>query len=139
MSDPLTLPIRYAVFAVVATVTNLFIQRLILAWNSDNLGFALAVLAGTASGLIVKYFLDKHWIFMDATTGLKSTGTQVFWYTATGIVTTAIFWSFETVFWLTWHTTLMRELGAVIGLMIAYIIKYCLDRKYVFNPSCARI
>ena len=68
MSDPLTLPIRYAVFAVVATVTNLFIQRLILAWNSNNLGFALAVLAGTASGLVVKYFLDKHWIFMDATT-----------------------------------------------------------------------
>lgn len=139
MSDASILAIRYAAFAVVATLTNLFIQRLILAWNSNTAGFALAVLAGTASGLIVKYLLDKHWIFMDPANGLKSIGSQFFLYTATGIVTTALFWGLETVFWLTWRTTSMRELGAVIGLTIGYVTKYYLDRRYVFNPSCSRI
>jgi hypothetical protein len=29
----------------------------------------------------------------------------------------------------------MRELGAVIGLTIGYVVKYELDRRFVFTPS----
>jgi putative flippase GtrA len=41
----------------------------------------------------------------------------------------------ETAFWLTWRTDTMRELGAVIGLTIGYVVKYWLDRKYVFGDN----
>jgi putative flippase GtrA len=52
-----------------------------------------------------------------------------------GIVTTAIFWITETAFWLHWQTEAMRELGAVIGLMIGYTVKYQLDRRFVFTDA----
>jgi putative flippase GtrA len=55
--------VRYALFAVIATLVNLLTQRAVLAVLSDGLGFALAIFAGTAAGLIIKYVLDKKWIF----------------------------------------------------------------------------
>ena len=45
------------------------------------------------------------------------------------------FWGTETAFWLIWKTDLMRELGAVLGLSVGYIVKYNLDRKFVFTDS----
>jgi putative flippase GtrA len=51
-----------------------------------------------------------------------------------GLVTTAIFWGTETLFWWLWHTDAMRELGAVIGLTIGYVTKYQLDKRFVFAP-----
>jgi putative flippase GtrA len=53
-------------------------------------------------------------------------------YTVMGTATTAIFWGTETAFWMIWHTDFMRELGAMIGLSIGYIVKYNLDRRFVF-------
>ena len=50
-----------------------------------------------------------------------------------GIGTTSIFWGTETLFWLTWKTNSMKELGAIIGLSMGYIIKYRLNKRYVFN------
>ncbi|MEL6702576.1 MAG: GtrA family protein, partial [Pseudomonadota bacterium] len=47
--------------------------------------------------------------------------------------TTMIFWGTETAFWLIWDTDIMRELGAVIGLSIGYVVKYNLDRRFVFT------
>lgn len=97
--------------------------------------FAAAVGAGTLIGLIVKYLLDKRWIFMDAATGLHNHGRRSTRYTATGIFTTAIFWGTEAAFWLTWRSNTVRELGAVIGLSIGYVVKFHLDRRFVFADS----
>jgi putative flippase GtrA len=44
-----------------------------------------------------------------------------------------MFWGAETASWLIWRTDVMRELGAVIGLTIGYIVKYNLDRRFVFT------
>ena len=52
-----------------------------------------------------------------------------------GISTTIVFWTTESMFWLIWKTEMMREFGAIIGLSIGYILKYRLDRKYVFNTN----
>ena len=52
-----------------------------------------------------------------------------------GLITTAIFWGMETTFWLIWHTDMMRELGAILGLTIGYVVKYHLDRRYVFTDQ----
>ncbi|MDC1270063.1 GtrA family protein, partial [Amylibacter sp.] len=41
----------------------------------------------------------------------------------------------ETAFWLVWQTYAMRELGAVLGLSIGYVVKYNLDRRFVFTDT----
>jgi putative flippase GtrA len=131
--------VRYSAFAVLATLANLLMQRLVLGIVHGGQGFALAVIAGTAVGLLLKYVLDKRWIFFDPSSGLAVHGRKFTLYTLMGIVTTLIFWGTETVFWLTWRTDLMREVGAVIGLTIGYVIKYNLDRRFVFRfPSEVR-
>lgn len=130
-----TLIFRYVFFAVIATLINLAVQRLILWFGDSNIIFAFALSSGTLMGLIVKYILDKRWIFKDMSTGAKEHSKKFSLYTLMGIATTAIFWGTETAFWLTWKTDMMRELGAIIGLSIGYIVKYHLDRRYVFTGS----
>ena len=127
-----TLVLRYAFFAVLATLANLAAQRAVLWFGDSGTVFALAVGTGTAVGLVLKYVLDKRWIFEDMSAGVKAHRKKFSLYTAMGIVTTAIFWGTETAFRLVWQTEMMRELGAVIGLSIGYVVKYRLDRRYVF-------
>lgn len=136
MSGP-ALALRYAGFAILAVIVNLGTQRVVL-WGTPAaevgaLRFALAVAAGTLVGLVVKYVLDKRWIFYDRTTGTRAQGAQFMLYSLMGVATTVIFWVTETAFWLIWQTDLARETGAVLGLTVGYITKYALDRRYVFN------
>lgn len=128
-----TLILRYAAFAVIATLANLAIQRAVLQFGANGAIFALAVAAGTIVGLIIKYLLDKRWIFYDLASGIKNHSRKFSLYMTMGLVTTAIFWGTETAFWLIWQSDLMRELGAVIGLTIGYVVKYNLDRRFVFT------
>ena len=74
-----------------------------------------AVGAGTIVGLVVKYLLDKRWIFADTSTGVKAHSKKFGLYTAMGLITTAIFWGTETAFWLIWQTDMMRETGRGAG------------------------
>jgi putative flippase GtrA len=135
--SPTALALRYVAFAVVATVANLGAQRLVLTQGEGAAHFAVAVLVGTAVGLVVKYVLDKRWIFFDATTGARAQGRQFGLYTAMGLVTTAIFWATETAFWAAFGTHTAREIGAVLGLAVGYWVKYRLDRAYVFTARAA--
>jgi putative flippase GtrA len=130
-----TLIMRYAAFAVIATLANLATQRLVLYFGSTSGYFMLAVGAGTIVGLVVKYLLDRRWIFYDRSTGLADHGQKFSLYTATGILTTALFWGMESAFWILWQTDLMREFGAIIGLSIGYVMKYNLDRRFVFTDA----
>lgn len=130
-----TLVLRYATFAVIATVANLATQRAVLQLGDQGFFFAAAVGAGTIIGLVIKYLLDKRWIFYDIKSGVKNHGKKFSLYTAMGLVTTVIFWGTETAFWLIWQTDTMRELGAVIGLSVGYVVKYNLDRRFVFTDS----
>lgn len=127
------LVLLYAAFAVVAIIANLVTQRFVLQFGQTDIYFAAAVGAGTVIGLVIKYVLDKRWIFCDAETGVRNHGRKFSLYTAMGVVTTIIFWGSETAFWLIWQTDTMRELGAVIGLTIGYFVKYNLDRRFVFT------
>lgn len=129
------LVLRYSAFAIVATLANLATQRLVLMGGKSAPWFAGAVMAGTMVGLVIKYVLDKKWIFYDAGQGARQHGKKFALYTAMGLVTTAIFWGSETLFWLVWRQDAMRELGAVIGLAIGYVVKYNLDRRFVFTDA----
>ena len=132
-----TLACRYAAFAAIATVLNLGAQRVVLGATSGPLALPLALVVGTAVGLVVKFWLDKRWIFEEASAGVRADARQLALYSVMGVVTTAIFWGAELLFWAVWRTQAMRELGAVLGLAIGYAVKYLLDRRYVFLGAVA--
>lgn len=139
-----SLLLRYVIFALIATLANLAVQRLILAAAARGAlpglengaeGYVPALLGGTGAGLVLKYVLDKRWIFFDRRTGFLGHGRTFTLYTLMGAATTLIFWGTETAFWLAWRSDPMREVGAVLGLTIGYILKYQLDRRFVFNSA----
>ena len=111
--------ILYIVFAIIVTITNLSSQRLVLSFLTGNVGYFAALFTGTFIGVILGYFLDKNWIFKDPVMSSRVMGKQFFLYAMTGAIHTPVFWLVESVFWFTWRTDGMRELGAVLGLVIA--------------------
>ena len=125
--------ILYIFFAIIVTITNLSSQRLVLSFLTGNVGYFVALFTGTFIGVVLGYFLDKNWIFKDPVMSSRVMGKQFFWYAMTGAIHTPVFWLVESVFWFIWKTDEMRELGAVLGLVIAYTIKYFILRRYVFN------
>ncbi|MCH9808028.1 MAG: GtrA family protein [Alphaproteobacteria bacterium] len=128
----------YIAFAIVATIANLGAQRMWLGLYSLDYAIPTAILVGTLVGLVIKYVLDKYFIFQDFRDGLENHSRQFSLYALAGVATTAIFWGFEYTFHLIWQTQQMRELGAVIGLAIGYAIKYRLDQRFVFNTEPER-
>ncbi len=129
----IALALRFAGFAVIATLVNLGAQRVVLGWAGG--GLLAAMVAGTALGLLVKYLLDKRWIFDDRSTGLRAHGRRFSLYAGMGVLTTLLFWAVEAGFWWTFQTHAAREAGAVLGLGLGYILKYALDRRFVFTVS----
>ena len=125
----------YIIFALLSSFVNLTTQRIVLFFNKSNLFFFIALLLGTIFGLIIKYFLDKKWIFSDKTKGMKYQSIKFGKYTLMGVFSTIVFWGTETLFWLIWQNEKMREIGAIIGLSMGYIIKYKLDKRFVFNQG----
>lgn len=125
--------IVYGAFAAISTIANLATQRLVLKTVSLEYKFWLAIFAGTAVGLVLKFVLDQRWIFYDTQGGAAKQAKKFTLYTLTGVGTTLVFWATETGFWLVWQTDLMREAGAVLGLTVGYIVKYNLDSRYVFS------
>lgn len=136
----LSLILRYGAFAVVATLANLGAQRLVFAIAPEAMCLVAALVCGTGAGLVVKYLLDKKWIFHDAVRPAAQEARTFSLYTLTGVGTTAVFWGMESLFWTLWQTQGMRELGAVIGLAIGYVVKYQLDKRFVFaKPDFAKL
>jgi putative flippase GtrA len=130
------LALLYIGFAMAAILANLAVQRLVLLLPIDGIiAFVLALGTGTLAGLVIKYVLDKRWIFRDPSRGLNAHGKRFSLYALMGVATTAIFWGMETLFWLTWQTHTAREMGAVIGLAIGYVVKHRLDRRFVFTGN----
>lgn len=127
------LVIKYAFFALLATVANLSAQRFVLSLDSGPMTFAIALGVGTGVGLFIKYLLDSLWIFNQFEANLKKNARRFALYTVTGILTTGIFWATEIVCWYAIGTHAAREAGAIAGLAIGYVVKYSLDRRFVFT------
>jgi len=125
---------RYATFAAIATALNLAAQWFSFHVYHGVYEFTVGICAGTAAGLIAKYLLDKFLIFDDHSLDVAVNIHKFFYYTLTGAVTTAIFWSTEISFALSGNQT-MRYVGALLGLSVGYFIKYHLDRQIVFRAT----
>ncbi|MCV2889421.1 GtrA family protein [Ruegeria aquimaris] len=130
--------ISYAIFAIVAVLVNLGIQRLVLTEFVGVSGYVLALVLGTGAGLVVKYMLDKKWIFFDQPQDFRREVGKFSLYTLTGVATTLLFWGTETLFLIVWQTERMREVGAILGLVLGYSIKYRLDLAYVFQVETSK-
>ncbi|MGF1841511.1 GtrA family protein [Vibrio atlanticus] len=128
----MTKSMLYVAFAIVATIVNLFTQEITSIIFQYEYEIIISMFTGTLAGLVVKYLLDKKFIFKFETKSQKQDITTFFFYSLMGVVTTVLFWVTEYTFDLWFETKIMRYVGAVIGLSIGYVTKYYLDKKYVF-------
>lgn len=122
----------YAFLAMIATATNIGAQELAIRTYSGSYDVLLSVIVGTGVGLIVKYVLDKRYIFRFRARNVAHDSWTFVLYTVMGLATTVIFWGFEFGFNHVFATKEMRYLGGVIGLAIGYLTKYHLDKRFVF-------
>lgn len=123
----------YANFALIAIFANLGSQA---GWNAvyrGPLAVESSIIFGTATGLFVKYLLDKRYIFHFQTHTLREDGFLFTLYAWTGVLTTGIFWGFEYLFYWIYSNEMMRYFGGGLGLVIGYYIKYRLDCRFVFK------
>lgn len=129
------LAVNYAIFALIATIANIGAQDLIIRIYGGTFAILGSIIVGTAVGLVVKYILDKRYIFRFRARSVAHDTKTFALYTAMGLATTVIFWGFEFGFQHIFDTKEMRYLGGVIGLAIGYLIKYHLDKRFVFRSD----
>ena len=128
------LALQYILFAIIATAANLLVQVVVTAIDPTTFEFWSALICGTGAGLVVKYLLDKHYIFQaHHLTRPADIGKSFLRYAITGLLTTAIFWGLELGFhhgFPAWPAA--KYVGGAIGLAIGYVWKYQLDRRFTF-------
>ncbi|MES2819182.1 MAG: GtrA family protein [Pseudomonadota bacterium] len=125
----------YGLLAIIATVFNIGAQDLLIRLYSGSYSILLSMVFGTAVGLVVKYILDKRYIFAFKAQNAAHDGQVFMLYALMGLITTAIFWGFELAFEHFFASKEMRYLGGVIGLAIGYLAKYALDKRFVFRTE----
>jgi putative flippase GtrA len=113
-------------------LVNLFVQFLCFQVYSGPLSLYPALAVGTLAGLGVKYVLDKKWIFYHTTQNSRDEARKFILYSCLGVATTAIFWGTEIIFDLFVAGPAAKYLGGGIGLIIGYLVKYRLDKRFVF-------
>ncbi len=131
----MSLALKYAAFAAVAMAVNLAVQVICDRLYHGPLELWLAMAAGTLAGLVVKYLLDKRYIFYFRANSLAQDSGRFVLYSLMGVVTTLIFWGCEAGCDLVFGTRPMRYLGAALGLVIGYYTKYHLDKRWVFRSA----
>ena len=129
------LVIYYSFFALIAIITNFLIQELSLLTYHGKYSLLISILCGTVVGLVVKFYLDKHFIFKYLTRSNGHNLKLFVLYSIMGGVTTIIFWGFELSFYYFFESTLMKYVGGGLGLILGYISKYFLDKKFVFTSN----
>lgn len=123
----------YSLFAIIAIAANVLSQEFALLFYQGAHELVIAIPVGTAVGLVVKFVLDRKYIFKADTVPLSKDGRQFIAYAATGLITTLLFWGSEIAFELIFASREARYVGAILGLSCGYVLKYHLDRRFVFT------
>ena len=131
------LAVVYAIIALIATAANLLAQALAVRVWTGLWQIELSVLVGTAVGLVLKYLLDKAFIFRFKAENAAHDLLTFVLYTGMGVITTLVFWGFEFAFYRAFEDKSLRYLGGLIGLGIGYWAKYHLDKRFVFRAAVA--
>ncbi len=88
------------------------------------------MLLGTFIGLLLKYTIDKNYIFYYSN---ESSLQQSVLYAVTGGAITGMFWVIEIGFDFIFATKYSKYIAAVLRLSIGYTVKYFLDKKFSFR------
>lgn len=128
----------YAILAAISMGCNFASQELMVRIYHGPFAVTLSIMVGTGVGLLVKYMLDKRFIFRFQAENIAHDTRTFILYSFMGVFTTAIFWGFEFGFHYLFQTKTLRYLGGAIGLMIGYFTKYQLDKRFVFTRVLAR-
>ncbi|MBS0547084.1 MAG: GtrA family protein [Proteobacteria bacterium] len=131
------LAILYTALALIAMAGNIGAQELVLRAYQGPYHVPLSVFIATGVGLVIKYVLDKAFIFRFRADNALHDARTFALYTVMGVVTTAIFWGFEFGFDALFQDKEIRYLGGLIGLGIGYWTKYNLDKRFVFGKAAA--
>ena len=126
------LAVKYTIFALISTLVNLLFQWISFKIYSGFLSLYIAMAMGTLAGLIVKYILDKKWIFYHKPKSKRDDAKKFILYSFMGVFTTIIFWGVEMLFYYLIDIKGSQYIGGAIGLGIGYVVKYFLDKKFVF-------
>ncbi len=123
--------LRYVIFCVAALASNLLVQAIFheLFHSPDWLSIG----SGTATALILKYVLDRNYIFYANNKGFSGDLYRFFIYTLFGLFTTLLFWAVEWTFIKVFSNPYARYMGATLGASIGYVLKYLMDRRWVFK------
>jgi len=127
------LVLKYSFFAFLATLTNIGTQYASLSLYDGTFSLYVAMALGTLTGLVVKYTLDKRYIFYFEVRSKVENVSKFILYSFMGIFTTLIFWGTELLFHFSFSGPWAKYAGAITGLTIGYGTKYHLDRRYVFR------
>jgi len=122
----------YAVFAAISIGANLASQSLAFHLYRAAYAVPISVGVGTGIGLVVKYLLDKAWIFRYEHRSVAHGMRTFALYVAMGLGTTLVFWAVEFGADALFHGEIARLAGGALGLVIGYVTKYHLDRRFVF-------
>lgn len=127
--------VKYTFFAVLSTLANLLCQYIIFSVHAGFGSLYLAMFAGTAVGLTMKYYLDRKYIFYYTPDSRADDAKKFAGYTLMGVITTGIAWGTEIAFDIFYEYENAKYIGAIVGLTIGYISKYFLDKNYVFQTA----
>lgn len=127
--------ITYSLFAIIAITANILSQELALLLYRGPYELAMAIFVGTGTGLVLKYLLDRKYIFRANTKPIHKDALQFLAYTSTGVLTTLLFWGTEIAFDFLFANKGARYIGAVLGLSCGYYLKYQLDKRFVFTET----
>jgi len=123
----------YALISVIGSAANLLTQAAVVAAYSGAYAIELSVLLGTFMGYPIKYVLEKKHVFDFQAQSLSHDSRLFALYGAMGVLTTLVFWGVEWAFQVAFGTDTMRYVGGAIGLTIGSVIKYNLDKRFVFK------
>jgi putative flippase GtrA len=126
---------RYIACALVAGGVNVALQALVFRVVVHGSALPAAIVVGTGGGLLVKYVLDKRYVFDDPLGSPLHEARRFGLYTATGVLTTLVFLTVETAAYLAVGTREAALAGAVVGLGIGYALKFALDSRFVFRED----
>lgn len=132
--DPHIILLRYTLFAIIAGLTNLGSQEIVVRlapWAP----LMASLVIGLGVGFFVKYALDKRWIYLDRYHSHAAEIRKIMLYGTFGVGTTLVFWAFELGALEIWRTDAAKYAGAVAGLVLGNWLKYLLDRRYVFRTA----
>jgi hypothetical protein len=125
----------YAWFAILAIAVNFAAQFLVETFYFGSFKIWVALVVGTGAGLVLKYVLDKTYIFRFQTKSATHDLRLIVFYGLFGLITTTIFWAGELGFEAAFHNLTMRYVGGGLGLILGYYLKYQLDKRFVFRKS----